>query len=80
MTDALGSTLGLIEQDGRMSSRYHYDEFGIPLDTKKFDPNWPGPDNLFGYTGLGYDFNSGLTYAREGRCFYPHPVPNESGD
>jgi len=47
-----------------MSSRYHYDEFGIPLDAKKFDPNWPGPDNLFGYTGLGYDFASGLTYAR----------------
>ncbi|MNG00308.1 tRNA3(Ser)-specific nuclease WapA precursor [compost metagenome] len=26
--------------------------------------NWPGPDNLFGYTGLGYDYNSGLSYAR----------------
>jgi RHS repeat-associated protein len=26
--------------------------------------NWPGPDNLFGYTGLGYDYYSGLSYAR----------------
>ncbi|MEK3885841.1 polymorphic toxin-type HINT domain-containing protein, partial [Paenibacillus sp. PL2-23] len=25
---------------------------------------WSGPDNLFGYTGLGYDYSSGLTYAR----------------
>ncbi|WNQ12224.1 polymorphic toxin-type HINT domain-containing protein [Paenibacillus aurantius] len=64
LTDALGSTLGLIEKDGRVSSRYHYDEFGTPLDAKKFDMNWPGPDNPFGYTGLGYDYNSGLTYAR----------------
>ncbi|WP_147381843.1 RHS repeat-associated core domain-containing protein [Paenibacillus nanensis] len=64
LTDALGSTLGLIEQDGRVSSRYHYDEFGVVLDDKKFDPNWPGPDNLYGYTGLGYDYTSGLTYAR----------------
>lgn len=64
MNDALGSTLGLIEKDGRVSSRYHYDEFGTPLDAKKFDPNWPGPDNLFGYTGLGYNFYDGMTYAR----------------
>ncbi|MNO62607.1 tRNA3(Ser)-specific nuclease WapA precursor [compost metagenome] len=64
MQDALGSTLGLVEKDGRVSSRYHYDEFGTPLDAKKFDLNWPGPDNLFGYTGLGYDFASSNTYAR----------------
>ncbi|WP_025692071.1 RHS repeat domain-containing protein [Paenibacillus zanthoxyli] len=61
--DALGSTLGLVEKDGRVSSRYHYDEFGVPQDAKKFDLNWPGPDNLFGYTGLGYDFTSSNTYA-----------------
>jgi len=64
MQDALGSTIGLVEKDGRVSSRYHYDEFGVPLDAKKFDLNWPGPDNLFGYTGLGYDYASGNTYAR----------------
>ncbi|AIQ14547.1 RHS repeat domain-containing protein [Paenibacillus durus] len=64
MQDALGSTLGLVEKDGRVSSRYHYDEFGVPQDAKKFDLNWPGPDNLFGYTGLGYDFASSNTYAR----------------
>jgi RHS repeat-associated protein len=64
LNDALGSVVGLIEKDGRMSSRYHYDEFGIPTDAKKFDVNWPGPDNLFGYTGLGYDYYSGLSYAR----------------
>ena len=65
LNDALGSTLGLIEKDGRVSSRYHYDEFGIPTDArKKFDPNWPGPDNLNGYTGLDYGFYDGLTYAR----------------
>jgi RHS repeat-associated protein len=64
LNDALGSAVGLIEKDGRVSSRYHYDEFGIPTDAKKFDMNWPGPDNLFGYTGLGYDYNSGVSYAR----------------
>ncbi|MEX1029093.1 MAG: RHS repeat-associated core domain-containing protein [Paenibacillaceae bacterium] len=64
LQDALGSTLGLVEKDGRVSSRYHYDEFGVALDAKKFDLNWPGPDNLFGYTGLGYDYYSDLTYAR----------------
>jgi RHS repeat-associated protein len=48
----------------RVSSRYHYDEFGVAQDAKKFDVNWPGPDNLFGYTGLGYDYYSGLSYAR----------------
>ncbi|WP_373231853.1 DUF6531 domain-containing protein [Cohnella sp.] len=64
MADGLGSALGVMTEDGRMSARYHYDEFGIPLPAKKFDPNWPGPDNLFGYTGLGYDYTSGLTYAR----------------
>jgi RHS repeat-associated protein len=64
LNDALGSVLGLIEQDGRVSSRYHYDEFGIVSDQKKFDVNWPGPDNLFGYTGLGYDYYSDLSYAR----------------
>ncbi|GJM80347.1 hypothetical protein HMSSN139_28430 [Paenibacillus sp. HMSSN-139] len=64
MQDALGTTIGMVEKDGRVSSRYHYDEFGIPLDAKKFDLNWPGPDNLFGYTGLGFDYTSGLSYAR----------------
>jgi len=53
-----------MERDGRMSARYHYDEFGIPLDRKKFDINWPGPDNLNGYTGLEYDYYTDLTYAR----------------
>ncbi|MCJ8014563.1 RHS repeat-associated core domain-containing protein [Paenibacillus sp. KQZ6P-2] len=56
--------MGLGEKDDRVSARYHYDEFGIPLDDKKFDLNRPGPDNLFGYTGLGYGYNDGLTYAR----------------
>jgi hypothetical protein len=58
------SAIGLMGQDGRVSARYHYDEFGIPMDAKKLDVNWPGPDNLFGYTGLGYDYYSDLTYAR----------------
>ncbi|MFC5985378.1 RHS repeat-associated core domain-containing protein [Marinicrinis lubricantis] len=54
----------MLEKDGRISARYHYDEFGVVLDAKKFDINWAGPDNLFGYTGLGYDYYSDLTYAR----------------
>jgi len=64
LQDILGSNIGLMERDGRMSARYHYDEFGIPLDRKKFDINWPGPDNLNGYTGLEYDYYTDLTYAR----------------
>ncbi|WP_438349575.1 RHS repeat-associated core domain-containing protein [Paenibacillus sp. FA6] len=47
-----------------VSARYHYDEFGVAKNSEKFDLNWAGPDNLFGYTGLGYDFNSGHSYAR----------------
>ncbi|XEC95221.1 hypothetical protein AB6A23_01165 [Paenibacillus tarimensis] len=64
MQDSLGSVIGLAEKDGRVSARYHYDELGVMLDSKKTDLNWPGPDNLFGYTGLGYDYTSGLTYAK----------------
>ncbi|MDF2927172.1 MAG: hypothetical protein K0R57_6086, partial [Paenibacillaceae bacterium] len=47
-----------------VAARYQYDEFGVPQAAEKFDPNWSGPDNLYGYTGLGYDYSSGLTYAR----------------
>ena len=36
----------------------------MATDAEKFDLNYPGPDNLFGYTGLGYDASSGLSYAR----------------
>jgi len=36
----------------------------VATDAEKFDLNYPGPDNLFGYTGLGYDASSGLSYAR----------------
>lgn len=64
LENSLGSVIGLQAQDGSISARYHYDEFGIVEDAEKFDLNYPGPDNLFGYTGLGYDFNSGLLYAR----------------
>jgi RHS repeat-associated protein len=64
MTDIMGSTIGLLTQDGRLSARYHYDEFGMVLDSKKFDVNWPGPDNLYGYTGLEYDYYTDLNYAR----------------
>jgi RHS repeat-associated protein len=64
MTDIMGSTIGLLTQDGRIFARYHYDEFGMVLDSKKFDVNWPGPDNLYGYTGLEYDYYTDLNYAR----------------
>jgi len=70
LSDALGSALALQASDGRISARYQYDEFGIPEQPEKFDPNWPGPDNLFGYTGLGYDYYSGLTFANA-RYFDP---------
>jgi len=50
--------------EGAIAARYHYDEFGIALDDEKFDMNWAGPDNLFGYTGLGYDYTSRLNNAR----------------
>jgi hypothetical protein len=45
-------------------SFYTYDEFGVPKPAKKFDQNWPGSDNTFGYTGLQYDYYAGLNYAR----------------
>ncbi|WP_159065800.1 RHS repeat-associated core domain-containing protein [Gorillibacterium timonense] len=70
LTDMLGSVLALEGQDGSISARYDYDEFGTPENPEKFDLNYPGPDNLFGYTGLGYDFTSGLSHA-EARYFDP---------
>ncbi|GAA0352335.1 DUF6531 domain-containing protein [Bacillus horti] len=64
LADGLGSTLGLLTYDGRISARYDYDEFGIVQSTKKFDINWPGPDNMYGYTGLEYEYYTDLNYAR----------------
>jgi RHS repeat-associated protein len=64
LADIRGSAIGLIDDNSQVAARYSYDEFGNPLDAEKFDMNWSGPDNLFGYTGLGYDYSSGLSYAR----------------
>ncbi|WP_068786955.1 RHS repeat-associated core domain-containing protein [Paenibacillus phocaensis] len=64
LNDMLGSPLALLNRSGEVALRYHYDEFGTPREPEKFDLNYPGPDNLFGYTGLGYDAASGLSYAR----------------
>lgn len=70
LSDMLGSPLALLNQDSEVALRYHYDEFGTPEQPEKFDLNYPGPDNLFGYTGLAYDAASGLSYARA-RYFDP---------
>jgi RHS repeat-associated protein len=64
LNDALGSVIGLEAQDGSISARYHYDEFGVAVNPEKFDLNWSGPDNLFGYTSLGYDYYSGYSHAQ----------------
>lgn len=64
LSDAQGSVIGLEGQDGTISARYHYDEFGVAEDPEKFDLNWSGPDNLFGYTSLGYDYYSGYSHAQ----------------
>ncbi|MFC4768174.1 RHS repeat domain-containing protein [Effusibacillus consociatus] len=64
LQDRLGSVIGLTDPTGKMITKYHYDEFGIPHPSKKFDKNWPGPNNTFGYTGLEYDYTTGLNYAR----------------
>jgi len=56
--------LALLNNDDQVALRYHYDAFGVATDAEKFDLNYPGPDNLFGYTELGYDASSGLSYAR----------------
>ncbi|MFC4767435.1 RHS repeat domain-containing protein, partial [Effusibacillus consociatus] len=64
LQDRMGSVVGLTDPTGKMITKYHYDEFGIPHPGKKFDKNWPGPDNTFGFTGLEYDYTTGLNYAR----------------
>jgi len=64
LEDSLDSVLALLNNDDEVALRYHYDAFGVATDAEKFDLNYPGPDNLFGYTGLGYDASSGLSYAR----------------
>jgi RHS repeat-associated protein len=65
LSDAQGSVIGLEGQDGSISARYRYDPFGVAENPEKFDLNWPGPDNLFGYTSLGYDYYSGYSHAQE---------------
>ncbi|MBW4082933.1 RHS repeat-associated core domain-containing protein [Paenibacillus sp. S150] len=64
LSEAQGSVIGLEGQDGSISARYRYDEFGVAEDPEKFDLNWTGPDNLFGYTSLGYDYYSGYSHAQ----------------
>lgn len=64
LSDALGSVIGLEAQDGSISARYQYDEFGVAENPEKFDLNWSGPGNLFGYTSLGYDYYSGYSHAQ----------------
>ncbi|MFC4767436.1 RHS repeat domain-containing protein, partial [Effusibacillus consociatus] len=64
LQDRMGSVVGLTDPTGKMITKYHYDEFGVPHSGKKFDKNWPGPNNTFGYTGLEYDYTTGLNYAR----------------
>ncbi|MHB1167440.1 MAG: RHS repeat-associated core domain-containing protein, partial [Carboxydocellales bacterium] len=63
LQDELGSVVKLIGEDGKKSAHYNYDEFGRPEGAVKFDPNWPGPDNVVGYTGYSYDYFAGLYYA-----------------
>uniref|UniRef100_UPI000C06F7C1 RHS repeat domain-containing protein n=1 Tax=Tepidibacter mesophilus TaxID=655607 RepID=UPI000C06F7C1 len=70
LQDELGSTIRVIGEDGKTSAHYNYDEFGRPLSFKKFDQNWPGPDNTFGYTGYQYDVSSELYYA-QARYYMP---------
>ncbi|MDF2545537.1 MAG: repeat protein [Anaerosolibacter sp.] len=64
LQDELGSTAKLIGEDGKTSAHYNYDEFGRPLSFRKFDQNWPGPDNTFGYTGYQYDTAAEMWYAQ----------------
>ncbi|MFD2503154.1 polymorphic toxin-type HINT domain-containing protein [Paenibacillus septentrionalis] len=64
LEDSQDTVLALLNNDDQVALRYHYDAFGVATDAEKFDLNYPGPDNLFGYTGLGYDASSGLSYAR----------------
>ena len=64
LADVRGSVIGLTNDAGTISARYHYDEFGSMKDSYKLDLNYAGPDNLFGYTGLAYDYASDLSYAR----------------
>lgn len=70
LQDELGSTIKVIGEDGKTSAHYNYDEFGRPQSARKFDQNWPGPDNTFGYTGYQYDVSSGLYYA-QARYYMP---------
>ncbi|KWX87293.1 hypothetical protein AMQ83_13970, partial [Paenibacillus riograndensis] len=59
-----GGGRGLDGRGGRLPARYRYDEFGVAEAPEKFDLNWSGPDNLFGYTSLGYDYYSGYSHAQ----------------
>ncbi|WP_373000350.1 RHS repeat-associated core domain-containing protein, partial [Lutispora sp.] len=87
LQDEMGSITKVIGEDGKTSAHYNYDEFGRPLSFKKFDQNWPGPDNTFGYTGYQYDVYAGLWYAQAryympetGRFISEDPWPGDMTD
>jgi len=68
--DELGSVTKVIGENGKTSAHYNYDEFGVPKSSVKFDQNWPGPDNTYGYTGYQYDASAELWYA-QARYYMP---------
>ncbi len=58
ITDALGSVLALVDQDGDVCLTYHYDGFGIPglMDKTIYNP--------FRFTGQCWDASTNLYYLR----------------
>ncbi|HIH97339.1 MAG TPA: hypothetical protein HA348_07725 [Thermoplasmata archaeon] len=52
--DGLGSVIGLTNQQGALTIKYSYDEFGIPGSESKFD-NRAYHENVYGFTGEQWD-------------------------
>ncbi len=68
--DELERVTKVVGENGKTYAHYNYDEFGVPKPSVKFDQNWPGPDNTYGYTGYQYDVSAKLWYT-QARYYMP---------
>ncbi|MCL5292547.1 MAG: RHS repeat-associated core domain-containing protein [Actinobacteria bacterium] len=79
--DGLGSVTGLTNAKGALTTKYSYNEFGIPSASSKFGQGGER-SNTYGYTGEDFDQTTGLLYLRAryyspeiGRFVSQDPLP-----
>lgn len=63
LQDDLGSTMKLIDENGKIQQAYSYDAFGTPIKSKGMNCDFKNQSNIFSFTGYQYDQTTGLMYA-----------------